>query len=42
MLIPDTEKREALIKKLGVDPRVRPENLTIEQFIEIARNIPTK
>lgn len=41
-LIPDTEKREALIKKLGVDPRVRPENLTIEQFIEIARNIPTK
>ena len=41
-LIPDTEKREALIKKIGVDPRVRPENLTIEQFIEIARNIPTK
>ena len=41
-LIPDSEKREALIKKLGVDPRVRPENLTIEQFIEIARNIPAK
>ena len=32
------------MSKLGVDPRVRPEDLTIDQFIEIARNnnIPAK
>lgn len=41
-LLPDTKKREELIDKLGVDPRVRPEDLTIEQFIEIARNVPAK
>lgn len=41
-LIPDSDKRAALIKELGVDPRVRPEDLTIEQFIKIASNIPAK
>lgn len=41
-LIPNAKEREALISKLGVDPRVRPEDLTIDQFIEIARNIPAK
>lgn len=41
-LIPNAKEREALISKLEVDPRVRPEDLTIDQFIEIARNIPAK
>lgn len=41
-LIPDSNQRENLIKELGVDPRIRPEDLTIEQFIEIAKNIPAK
>lgn len=41
-LIPDNDQRAALIKELGVDPRVRPEDLTIEQFIKIASNIPAK
>lgn len=41
-LVPDTQKREALINELGVDSRVRPENLTIEQFIKIARIVPSK
>lgn len=41
-LLPDKEKREALIQKLGVDPRVRPEDLTISQFIEIAKAVPLK
>ncbi|EEJ71224.1 16S rRNA (adenine(1518)-N(6)/adenine(1519)-N(6))-dimethyltransferase RsmA [Lactobacillus ultunensis] len=40
-LIPDTDQRADLIKKLDVDPRIRPEDLSIEQFIEIARNIPS-
>lgn len=41
-LIPDAEKRTALINELHVDPRIRPENLTIEQFIKIAGNIAAK
>lgn len=41
-LIPDKNERETLIKKLGVDPRIRPEDLTISQFIEIADAIPLK
>lgn len=39
-LVPDSEQRAALIASLGVDPRVRPEDLTIEQFIKIAKAVP--
>lgn len=39
-LIPDQTAREQLIDALGVDARVRPEQLTIAQFIQIARAIP--
>ena len=41
-LIPNKDEREDLIKKLDVDPRVRPEDLTISQFIVIAKAIPLK
>ncbi|AEG41535.1 16S rRNA (adenine(1518)-N(6)/adenine(1519)-N(6))-dimethyltransferase RsmA [Lactobacillus kefiranofaciens] len=41
-LVPDNTTREALIKELGVDPRIRPEDLTIKQFIKIARNVHRK
>ncbi|GAA3632949.1 16S rRNA (adenine(1518)-N(6)/adenine(1519)-N(6)) -dimethyltransferase RsmA [Lactobacillus hamsteri] len=41
-LVPDKNDRENLIKSLGVDVRVRPEDLTISQFIDIARAIPAK
>ncbi|MBD5431309.1 MAG: 16S rRNA (adenine(1518)-N(6)/adenine(1519)-N(6))-dimethyltransferase RsmA [Lactobacillus sp.] len=41
-LISDKDEREKVISELGVDPRVRPENLTIEQFIKLAKLIPTK
>ena len=41
-LLPDKTKRDELITELGVEPRIRPEDLTIEQFIKIAKFIPTK
>lgn len=41
-LLPDKAKRDELITELGVDPRIRPEDLTIEQFIKIAKFIPAK
>lgn len=41
-LVPDNTTREALIKELGVDPRIRPEDLTIKQFIKITRNVHRK
>lgn len=41
-LVPDKNERESLIESLGVEARVRPEDLTISQFIEIARSIPAK
>lgn len=41
-LIPDKEKRNQIIAFLGVDSRIRPEQLTIEQFIQIASKIPPK
>lgn len=41
-LLPDKTKRDKLITELGVDPRIRPEDLTIEQFIKIAKFIPAK
>ncbi|BAQ56638.1 16S rRNA (adenine(1518)-N(6)/adenine(1519)-N(6))-dimethyltransferase RsmA [Lactobacillus acetotolerans] len=41
-LLPDKDKREQLITSLNVDPRVRPEELTISQFIQIARAIPSQ
>ncbi len=41
-LLPDKTKRDELITKLGVEPRIRPEDLTIEQFIKIAKFIPAK
>lgn len=36
-LVTDKEKRAALIASLGVKPSVRPEDLTIAQFIKIAQ-----
>lgn len=39
-LISDKDKRESLIASLDVDPRIRPEDLTISQFIKIAAAIP--
>ena len=41
-LLPDKIKRDELITELGVEPRIRPEDLTIEQFIKIAKFIPAK
>ena len=41
-LLPDKTKRDELITELGVDPRIRPEDLTIEQFIKIAKFISAK
>lgn len=41
-LLPDKTKRDESITELGVDPRIRPEDLTIEQFIKIAKFIPAK
>ncbi|KAA8810759.1 16S rRNA (adenine(1518)-N(6)/adenine(1519)-N(6))-dimethyltransferase RsmA [Lactobacillus crispatus] len=41
-LLPDKTKRDKLITELGVEPRIRPEDLTIEQFIKIAKFIPAK
>lgn len=41
-LLPDKTKRDELITELGVEPRIRPEDLTIEQFIKIAKFIPAK
>lgn len=41
-LLPDKPKRDELITELGVEPRIRPEDLTIEQFIKIAKFIPAK
>ena len=41
-LLPDKTKRDELITELGVEPRIRPEDLAIEQFIKIAKFIPAK
>ncbi|MDK6502050.1 16S rRNA (adenine(1518)-N(6)/adenine(1519)-N(6))-dimethyltransferase RsmA [Lactobacillus crispatus] len=41
-LLPDKTKRDELITELCVEPRIRPEDLTIEQFIKIAKFIPAK
>ena len=41
-LLPDKTKRDELITELGVEPRIRPEDLTIEQFIKIVKFIPAK
>ncbi|WEV70640.1 16S rRNA (adenine(1518)-N(6)/adenine(1519)-N(6))-dimethyltransferase RsmA [Lactobacillus sp. ESL0785] len=41
-LVPEADKRAELIKALGVDPRIRPEQLTIAQFAQIARAIPVQ
>ena len=38
-LVPDPDQRKQLIDSLGVDPRIRPEQLTIKQFIRIAAAI---
>lgn len=41
-LVPDNEQRAALIASLGVKPQIRPENLTIAQFIAMAAKINNK
>lgn len=41
-LLPDKTKRDELFAKLGVNPRIRPEELTIKQFIKIASFIPAR
>ena len=41
-LIPNNEDRTHLIKSLGVDSRVRPEQLTLKQFVQIAACVPVK
>lgn len=41
-LIPNNEDRTHLIKSLGVDFRVRPEQLTLKQFVQIAASVPVK
>ena len=41
-LIPNNEDRTHLIKSLGVDSRVRPEQLTLKQFVQIAVCVPVK
>lgn len=41
-LLPDKTKRDELFEELGVNPRIRPEELTIKQFIKIASFIPAR
>ena len=41
-LLPDKTKRDELFAELGVHPRIRPEELTIKQFIKIASFIPAR
>ena len=41
-LLPDKTKRDELFAELGVNPRIRPEELTIKQFIKIASFIPAR
>lgn len=42
-LISDTDKRKRVIASIGVDPSIRPEQLSIAQFSKLARAItPTK
>ena len=41
-LIPNNEDRTHLIKSLGVDSRVRPEQLTLKQFVQIAASVPVE
>lgn len=41
-LLPNNDERASLIASLGVEPRIRPEDLTISQFIQISRTIPAK
>lgn len=41
-LLPDKTKRDELFAELGVSPRIRPEELTIKQFIKIASFIPAR
>lgn len=40
-LVPNKQKRDQIIALLGVDPRIRPEQLTIKQFIQISSKIPS-
>ena len=42
VLLPDEKQRLALIKSLGVDSRIRPEQLTLEQFVKIAHSVSVK
>lgn len=41
-LLPDKTKRDELFAELWVNPRIRPEELTIKQFIKIASFIPAR
>lgn len=41
-LISDKNEREQMITSLGIDPRTRPEQLTIDEFIKIAHEIPVQ
>ena len=38
-IVSDSEKRAAIIEKLGVKPTIRPEGLTISQFIQLSKLI---
>lgn len=41
-LLPDKKERLTLFKHLGIAPNLRPENLTISQFQQLAAAIPSK
>lgn len=41
-LVPDSSKRAALLTALGVEKNIRPEDLTIPQFMQIAAAVPGK
>ena len=41
-LIPNNDDRTHLIKSLGVDSQIRPEQLTLKQFVQIAASVPVK
>lgn len=41
-LVPDADKRATLISSLGVKSSIRPEALTISQFIRIAEAVPAR
>lgn len=41
-LLPEPQKRQALLKKIGLPANTRPEQLSIAQFVQLAQAVPDK